>query len=275
MKGPLDIHQYLLAHNVHHEIIRLRRAAGTAEQLCEALDVTPRRCVVAHTFRATTTASDVLVVLLAPSDVVADATLTAQLAALLADGSGAAPDLRPAGAELVSRQTDYLASHLAPLLLPPDVVVAATKSLADLATSIVYTPTGDGGTALGIRATDLLDLCAAIVLPDAVPSARADRIDLSQRPASIQLDRRPGQRRIPALDGRGSPPQPRRGRPESDAPDPTGSGRSTTGDTPLPGDLLDGTLVARSVVVPAAGPYAANSAALPPGSAKAAVASAS
>ena len=48
------------------------------------------------------------------------------------------------------------------LLLPPDVIVVSTRGVLDLATSIIYTATGDGGTALGIAATDLLHLSRAI-----------------------------------------------------------------------------------------------------------------
>ncbi|HEY0870257.1 MAG TPA: hypothetical protein VGD55_07645, partial [Acidothermaceae bacterium] len=84
---------------------------------------------------------------------------------LLRDHLGPGVELSVAGADLISSHTDYLAGHLAPLLLPPDVLVVATSGVVDLATSIIYTATGDGGTALGIGATDLLSLSHAIVLP--------------------------------------------------------------------------------------------------------------
>ena len=57
----------------------------------------------------------------------------------------------------MSRHTDYLAGHVSPLMLPDDVIVVATAEVADLAMSIIYTATGDGGTALGISAADLLE----------------------------------------------------------------------------------------------------------------------
>jgi len=51
----------------------------------------------------------------------------------------------------------------------------------DLSTSIIYTATGDGGTALGIGATDLLNLSGAIVLPGDGPPA------LPSEPISMPL----------------------------------------------------------------------------------------
>jgi len=185
MLGPLDIHQYLLEHDVHHEIVRLPRPAANAEHLAEVLEVTPRRCLAIHPFHALTAAGDVLVLVLAPADEVPDVTWTvAALSDVLRDRLGSAVELSIAGAALVSRHTDYLAGHLAPLLLPPDVIVVTTRGVVDLATSIIYTATGDGGTALGISATDLLNLSRAIVLPGD-PPAGGYQVDT---PGQIDLD---------------------------------------------------------------------------------------
>jgi Cys-tRNA(Pro)/Cys-tRNA(Cys) deacylase len=168
MLGPLDIHQYLLQHDVHHEIVRLPRPAASAEHLAEVLGITPRRCLAIHPFHALTPDGDVLVLLLAPADATPDSTqLIRALGELLRDHLGPAVELTVAGADLISSHTDYLAGHLAPLLLPADVIVVTTSGVVDLATSIIYTATGDGGTALGIGATDLLNLSHAIVLPTA------------------------------------------------------------------------------------------------------------
>jgi Cys-tRNA(Pro)/Cys-tRNA(Cys) deacylase len=177
MLGPLDIHQYLLQHDVHHEIVRLPRPAANAEHLAEVLGITPRRCLAIHPFHALTPDGDVLVLLLAPADATPDAAqLIPALGELLRDHLGPAVELAVAGADLVSSHTDYLAGHLAPLLLPADVIVVTTSGVVDLATSIIYTATGDGGTALGIGATDLLNLSHAIVLPtaDAKPETNAE-----------------------------------------------------------------------------------------------------
>jgi Cys-tRNA(Pro)/Cys-tRNA(Cys) deacylase len=171
MLGPLDIHQYLLEHDVHHEIVRLPRPAANAEHLAEVLGVTPRRCLSIHPFHALTPDGDVLVLVMSPADEqVTAATLILTLRELLRDRLGPDAELSAAGAALVSRRTDYIAGHLAPLLLPPDVIVVSTRGVLDLATSIIYTATGDGGTALGIAATDLLNLSRAIVLPSEGPA---------------------------------------------------------------------------------------------------------
>jgi Cys-tRNA(Pro)/Cys-tRNA(Cys) deacylase len=172
MLGPLDIHQYLLEHDVHHEIVRLPRPAASAEHLADVLGVTPRRCLAIHPFHALTPDGDVLVLVMASADEeVSAATLVLALRELLRDQLGPDAELSVAGAALVSRRTDYIAGHLAPLLLPPEVIVVSTRGVLDLATSIIYTATGDGGTALGIAATDLLNLSRAIVLPSEGPAA--------------------------------------------------------------------------------------------------------
>jgi len=195
MLGPLDIHQYLLEHDVHHEIVRLPRPAASAEHLAEVLGVTPRRCLAIHPFHALTPDGDVLVLVMAPADEeMTAATLVFALRELLRDRLGPEAELSVAGAALVSRRTDYIAGHLAPLLLPPDVIVVSTRGVLDLATSIIYTATGDGGTALGIAATDLLNLSGAIVLPgdtpadDSAPAPSGYDVDTIHR---IELDPTP------------------------------------------------------------------------------------
>ena len=186
MLGPLDIHHYLLAHDVHHEIVRLPRPAASAQHLAEVLGLAPRRCLAIYPFHAMTADGDVLVLVLAPADLQPDLPLlTRQLAEVLLSQLGPNTTFAPASADLVSGRTDYLAGHLAPLLLPPEVHVVATQGVVELAASIVYTATGDGGTALGIAATDVLNLSHAIVLADRPQARRRMRIDLDRSGAPI------------------------------------------------------------------------------------------
>jgi Cys-tRNA(Pro)/Cys-tRNA(Cys) deacylase len=186
MLGPLDIHHYLLAHDVHHEIVRLPRPAASAEHLAEVLGLAPRRCLAVHPFHALTTDADLLVLVLAPADFAPEAaSLVMLLSEVLRDRLGPNAVVTAAGADLVSSRTDYLAGHLAPLLLPPDVLVVATEGVVDLAATIIYTATGDGGTALGIGATDLLNLSHAIVLPTPRHRGRRVRINLDRDGAPI------------------------------------------------------------------------------------------
>jgi Cys-tRNA(Pro)/Cys-tRNA(Cys) deacylase len=207
MIGPLDIHQYLLAHDIRHEIVRVRRAAPTAAQLPEALSTGADQCVLAHLFVLTDTADttaggEKLVLALATADVAAEnpgllSSITSYLAQNPATPSPrlgrrsrrSAPPrvvtLEPAGPELISSRTDYLASQLGPLLLPADVLVVAVPYLAELGTNIVYTATGDGGNALALRAVDLLDASKAQVLG---PTDEPETIVLDQ-PAETATSR--------------------------------------------------------------------------------------
>jgi Cys-tRNA(Pro)/Cys-tRNA(Cys) deacylase len=183
MIGPLDIHQHLLAHDIRHEIVRVRRTAATAAQLPEALGIGPERCVLAHLFVATAVtepSKDVeqLVLVLSTADVdVANPLFIESLTSYLAEhlnptrssrrprkASWPTVTVEPAAPEVVSSRTDYLASHLAPLLLPADVLVVAVPHLAELGANIVYTTTGDAGTALALRAADLIDVSSARML---------------------------------------------------------------------------------------------------------------
>lgn len=191
MKGPLDIHQHLLAHDVHHEIVRLRRTAFHASSLTEALGIPGRLCVTAHAYHAATVDADLLVVVLAPADTpIDDAEMCHNLSDALRDRLGGPAFFERAGCDLVSSRTDYIASHLCPLLLPPEVIVVAHQSLADLTTAIVYTATGDAGTALGLRALDLLVLTKATVLPTRTSRRRRRpvTIDLAQTPTAVDFE---------------------------------------------------------------------------------------
>ncbi|ABK53912.1 hypothetical protein Acel_2140 [Acidothermus cellulolyticus 11B] len=166
MKGPLDIHCYLLDYDVSHEIVRLRRPVAHAQELPDALGVPADRCVIAHPFSAEHAGLTRLTILLAPASTRLEL-LGCQtvLARLLQDMLDVPVTVRPAGAELVSRHTDYVASHLAPLLLPNDVPVFATPSLDALGAVVIYTATGDSGTALAIPAGDLITLVGARIAP--------------------------------------------------------------------------------------------------------------
>jgi prolyl-tRNA editing enzyme YbaK/EbsC (Cys-tRNA(Pro) deacylase) len=182
MKGPLNIHQHLLAHDVDHEIVRLRRTAPGARTLAEALGLPPSRCVAVHPFHAVTADGDVLALLLSPADTAVDeAVASGSIAEVMRPRLGMRVPFRPAGASLVSRHTDYLAGHVCPLLLPSDVAVFVTQSLAELATEVVYMASGDAGTALALRTLDLVVLSRATVLPEGGQARR-------RRPVTIQFD---------------------------------------------------------------------------------------
>jgi hypothetical protein len=190
---------------------------GSAASLSQSLGLPARRCVDVHAFHALTRSSDTLVLLLAPSDTVVDDTLIGQRLAKTVsvnarDTDPNAPNnlavFTRAGTQLVSSRTDYLAGHVAPLLLPADVQVVALQSLADLATTVVYTPTGDVGTALGMRALDLLVLSRATVLPvgERATRRRPVRIDLDPAHALLDAGGEPPSRAV-SVRRAGAPPR--------------------------------------------------------------------
>ena len=69
-----------------------------------------------------------------------------------------------ASADVINEATGYAAALVAPLLLPDDITMLIDERAA-MIDEIVYTPTGEGCTALGIHSVDLLSLCAAKPVP--------------------------------------------------------------------------------------------------------------
>jgi prolyl-tRNA editing enzyme YbaK/EbsC (Cys-tRNA(Pro) deacylase) len=61
----------------------------------------------------------------------------------------------------INAETDIAGGLVAPLLLPAHVQVLADASLS--AREVLYTPTGESGTALGIHSRDLLAVSGARV----------------------------------------------------------------------------------------------------------------
>lgn len=167
MKGALDIHRELLALDVPHEIVRLRRIALHGDELPDALGLDPDQCIVVRMYEA----DGRLIAVLVPAGRTPD-----PAAVLNAVGARA---LRPAPPDRVSVATDYAAGLVAPLLLPSGLRVLADETF--LRSDVVYAPTGDTGTALGIHATDLVSLSGAQV----VDLAHAPVIDLTGAPVDL------------------------------------------------------------------------------------------
>ncbi|WP_225992431.1 aminoacyl-tRNA deacylase [Actinomadura montaniterrae] len=69
----------------------------------------------------------------------------------------------PARADLVNAVTEYAAGLVCPLLLPESMPLLIDQRLVDgpPGPDVVYTPTGEPSTALGIRGHDLAALCQA------------------------------------------------------------------------------------------------------------------
>lgn len=149
MKGALDIHRELLARDVQHEIVRLPRVVLQADEIPDALRLPADDCLAVRMYVADGTMVAVAV----------RAGQTPDPTALLAAVSARA--VRPATAQEVNAKTDFAAGLVCPALLPDDVPLYVDASVG--ATDVLYTPTGDTGTALGIRTGDLLLVSGARV----------------------------------------------------------------------------------------------------------------
>jgi prolyl-tRNA editing enzyme YbaK/EbsC (Cys-tRNA(Pro) deacylase) len=157
MRGLLDITRELLAADVPHEVVHLRRRIDDAAELPDVLDLPGGHCLGVRLYDA----DGALAAALLPA-----ATYPATTALARALG---ARSVRLAGPGLVSEVTEFQPSLVPPVLLPRGMRVVADAGLARQ--EVVYTATGDGSTALKIRTADLLALAGATVAPLVEPGA--------------------------------------------------------------------------------------------------------
>jgi prolyl-tRNA editing enzyme YbaK/EbsC (Cys-tRNA(Pro) deacylase) len=150
MKDALAIHRWLLAHQIHHEIVRLPRPMTCADELPETVSAAPERCVAVTVFEVTTKIGrEVVVAVVSP---VGDPPQPDTLGALLD-----VRKVRPARAFLVNSATDYAAGLVSPLLLPDDLTVLIDNRIKP-DNKPVFLPTGERHNAISMRALDLLAL---------------------------------------------------------------------------------------------------------------------
>lgn len=159
MKDALDVHRSLLAREVPHEVVRLPRLVSSADEIPAASGLPAERCVATRLYEA-----DGLVV----AAVVRAGELPHPGAVLTALG---ARTLRALPAEVVNQVTDFAAGLVSPVLLPDTVCVIADSCVGHH--EVVYTATGDAGTALGIPARWLLTASRAKVAELCAPTAVA------------------------------------------------------------------------------------------------------
>jgi prolyl-tRNA editing enzyme YbaK/EbsC (Cys-tRNA(Pro) deacylase) len=154
MKDALAIHRWLLAHQIHHEILRLPRSLSDAEDLPDVLDVSPESCVCVTVFEASYPFGSEPVAVIGS---VASHTRSAVVGAIIG-----ARRMRPASAFMINSATDYAAGLVCPLLLPEELTVLIDQGLIDSlkGDDSVYTPTGERCTALLLRANDLFALAS-------------------------------------------------------------------------------------------------------------------
>jgi prolyl-tRNA editing enzyme YbaK/EbsC (Cys-tRNA(Pro) deacylase) len=163
MKDALDVHRSLLAREIPHEIVRLPRAVATADEIPQALGLPSQRCAAVRFYLADDQPVAVLV---------RAGTLPHPGAVLSVTR---ARSLRSARPSLVNDLTDFAAPLVCPVLLPADLTVLADACLGH--SDVVYAPTGDGGTALGIASRWLLTASHAAVAELCLPEARSGDVD--------------------------------------------------------------------------------------------------
>ncbi|WP_182873243.1 aminoacyl-tRNA deacylase [Microbispora sp. H10670] len=155
MKDALAIHRWLLAHQIHHEIVRLPRPLTCSDELPEVLGVAPETCLCVSLFEVTARSGTQVVAVVST---VGRSPGPAAVASLLRT-----PRVRPASANTVNSATDYADGLVCPLLLPDELTVLVDQRLRDRLDpdDVVHTATGERRTALRLRAIHLFDLVAA------------------------------------------------------------------------------------------------------------------
>jgi len=164
MLDALDVHRSLLAREVPHEVVRLPRLVLSADEIPEAMGLPASRCIAVRMYVADE--RHVAVIVRAGE-------LPHPGAVLAAVG---ARTLRSTRAELVNQITDFAAPLVCPVLLPATVTVLADSCVGH--SDVVYAPTGDGGTVLGIPSRWLLTASRAAVAELCAPESPT--VDLTE-----------------------------------------------------------------------------------------------
>ena len=181
MRTALDVRQVLLAADVRHEIVHLRRRVASADDLPRVLDLSDG-CAAVRCYVAAAAYPVVAVLVRAGTTPDPRAVLRALADAGLVGGTPSG--LRPATAAEVNAATDFAAGLVSPVGLPAGVPLLVDAGLA--ARQVLYTAAGEGGVALGIRTRDLLRVTGATVAPVAGPPAAAGTVRLDE-PASAPV----------------------------------------------------------------------------------------
>lgn len=147
MKDALAIHRSLLDLEIQHEIVRLPSVISHADELPRVLGLSADRCLVTRMYRAGR--HDLVAVIVRAGTWPAYEEIRAAL--------GTQRLIREAPPSAVNEVTDYVADLVAPLLLPQRMPILVEQDVMNAldVDDVVYTATGEGSTALGIRAFDL------------------------------------------------------------------------------------------------------------------------
>lgn len=160
MRGLLDAHHALLTHDVLHEVVQLRHGINDYDELPAALGLPAEVCVGVRIYVRERPAVPMLtdpIVLTEPAG-------PAAIGLVVPAGSRPAPaDLarvrpeapwRPARPEETNALTDSQAGLVCPFGLPATIPLLADYAIARA--GVLYCATGEGATAIGVHARDLL-----------------------------------------------------------------------------------------------------------------------
>jgi prolyl-tRNA editing enzyme YbaK/EbsC (Cys-tRNA(Pro) deacylase) len=142
----------LLEHQVLHNVIRLPRRIANADVLPAALGLAAKDCAAVRCYRTDT---GPVAAIVAAGQWPATDLLTTALALRASPVRG----LRRSTRDEVNADTDYQAGLVSPLALPARILLLADVRL--LRYSVVYLPTCDPGTALGMQTRDLFAVTGA------------------------------------------------------------------------------------------------------------------
>jgi prolyl-tRNA editing enzyme YbaK/EbsC (Cys-tRNA(Pro) deacylase) len=151
VNNVLTVHRMLLENGVQHEIVQLPQTITSADQLPAVLALPAQRCLAVRVYEV----DDQHVAIIVPADMVPPVQLVREVTG--------GRHVRAADETEISSATGYAAGLVAPLALPDELLVYVDQAVTDSADdgAVVYTATGESGTALGIRLLDLLAGCAA------------------------------------------------------------------------------------------------------------------
>lgn len=157
MKDALAIHRALLEWETVHEIVRLPIGLSHADELPKALGLPADRCLVTRVYDC----DDMRPGHRFLTGVIVPAGARPDPAAIRR--AVGARSLLPARPDVINSATEYAADLVCPLLLPDTMPLLIDHRLVDglRGDDVVYTPTGEPSTALGIRGQNLYSLCQA------------------------------------------------------------------------------------------------------------------
>lgn len=156
------MHRDLLAQDVAHEVVRLRRPVVAADDLPEVLDLPAAQCVAVRCYVVD---GRTVAVMVQAGDVPDHAALLGALGARTA---------RSATAAEVNAATDCAAGLVSPVGLPAEVVLLADRALDR--DEVLYAPAAESGVVLAVRSRDLLAATGArLVALSPQPLDEADR----------------------------------------------------------------------------------------------------